>query len=117
MQYQEIVPLHRSAAEAAEQRNDPKELAVAIIAVALHEDDLTFAQQFCARLAAHSEAGVRGNAILGFGHLARRFRKLDVSSVVPLVEKGLKDSDEYVRGQAYSAAEDLNHFLGLGLDV
>ena|SRR5690606_4851792 len=117
MQYQEIGPLSRTDAETIAVDGDPPALAVAVIAVALHEDDLAFAQQYCVALAQHADAGVRGNAVLAFGHLARRFRTLKVSLVVPLVEAALRDENAYVRGQAHSAVEDLNHFLDLEIEV
>jgi hypothetical protein len=55
---------------------------------------------------------VRGNAVLGFGHLARRFRRLDEGVVRPIIENALLDADPYVRGQADAAADDVAHFLG-----
>ena len=45
--------------------------------------------------------------MLGFGHLARRFGRLDARRVKRLVDTGLYDGSDYVREQARSAAEDL----------
>jgi hypothetical protein len=58
---------------------------------------------------------VRGNAILGFAHLARRFRRLDRAVVEPLVVTALSDPDPYVSGHALEATDDLRHFLGWDL--
>jgi hypothetical protein len=66
----------------------------------------------CLRLSGHPHFNVRGNAILGFGHLARTCGALDEGRVKPLIERALKDTDEYVRGQANAAADDLAHYLG-----
>jgi len=63
------------------------------------------------RLATHPDATVRGNAILGFGHLARRFRRLDRQTVEPLVTAALSDQSEFVRGQAEAASDDIGFFL------
>jgi hypothetical protein len=71
-----------------------------------------WAEQVCLRLASHPDARVRGNAILGFGHLARIFRSLNRSAVQPLLEAGLVDPDPVVRRQAISAAEDVEWYLG-----
>jgi hypothetical protein len=55
---------------------------------------------------------VRGSALLGFGHLARRFRELDAGRVRPLLLAGLADPDPWVRGQADAAADDAEFYLG-----
>jgi hypothetical protein len=60
---------------------------------------------------------VRGNALLGFGHLARRFGRLDTHRVKRLVDTGLHDGSDYVREQARSAAEDLKTFLAWEFDL
>ena len=92
-------------------RNDSLVLRQMVIGVALHWHDLAEAERVCARLSDHSNEEVRGNAILGLGHLARRFGSLslDLSSVI---SEGARDESEYVRGQAWAAADDVNHFLG-----
>ncbi len=113
MRFEPIDAQSRATAESARERNDPDELLQVVLAVALHEEDLPWAEQFCASLATHAHFNVRGNAILGLGHLARRFERLDVSVAVPLVARGLADPDSYVRGQAHAAAEDLELYLDL----
>ena len=100
------------SAEAAIVRDDPAELLYVPIAVSLYSDDLDWAQRLCVRLAAHPHFNVRGNAILGFAHLARRFGRLDRAAVEPLVLNALADSDAYVRGHADAAVDDLRQFLG-----
>jgi len=97
--------------ERARERDDPIELQQLVIEVALHADSREWAECTCADLARHRNAQVRGNALLGFGHLARRFGALDRRRVQRLVEIGLFSQHEYVRAQAESAAEDLETFL------
>jgi hypothetical protein len=97
--------------EAAIGRNQPDELLLAVLSAALHGLDPAWAQDVCCRLAAHEHFNVRGNAILGFGHLVRIHGRLDRSVVLPIIKAGLKDSHEYVRGQAHAAADDVEHFL------
>jgi hypothetical protein len=65
----------------------------------------------CLQLSHHADSTVRGNAVLGFGHLARRFGAMDPRAC-PVVEKALLDDDRYVRGQAVAVADDLRQFLG-----
>lgn len=66
---------------------------------------------FCERFISHPDPSVHGAALLGFGHLARRFRHLD-ARLGPVLETGLADPDPWVRGQAGCAADDAGHFLG-----
>lgn len=100
--------------EAVLARGEPDELLYAPIVVSLDPPDCAWALGICKRLAAHADARVRGNAILGFGHLARVCRALD-HDVAPIVEAALRDPDPVVRGKAGDAASDINHFLGWSL--
>ncbi|HEU0051558.1 MAG TPA: hypothetical protein VFQ39_00230 [Longimicrobium sp.] len=98
--------------EAVIAHGEPDELLHVPIAVSLSPPDCAWAAEVCLRLAAHPHFNVRGNAILGFGHLARTCGALDEARVRPLVEAALRDPDDYVCGQAECAAGDLGHFLG-----
>jgi hypothetical protein len=53
------------------------ELSSVPLAVSMHSTDTDWAQGVCVRLASQPHFNVRGNAVLGFGHLARRFRRPD----------------------------------------
>lgn len=108
--YQSIEPVEVEDAEAALERNDPAELLLIAIGVGLHSEDLPWAEAFCLRLAKHPHFNVRGNAILSFGHLARRFKTLNRPESIEAVRSGLTDADEYVRGQADAAADDVEWF-------
>ena len=113
--YEAIEFRGEAAAEATIARNEPAELLYVPVAVSLHAERLAWAQGVCARLAVHPHFNVRGNAVLGFGHLARRFGWLERAVVAPLVVRALADADPYVRGQAHAAVDDLQHFLGWDL--
>ena len=91
---------------------DPAELLHLPVAVSMDPPDAEWAQGICIELAGHSDAIVRGNALLGFGHLARTTGALDAAFVRPLIEDGRKDSDPYIRSQAEVAVEDTESFLG-----
>jgi hypothetical protein len=88
------------------------ELRSLIVGAALEEEDLDVVERACLRLSTHADHTVRGNAILGFGHLARRFGQL-TPEAVKCVAAGLADPSDYVRGQAHAAASDIKHFLGV----
>lgn len=84
----------------------------AVIYVAMDPPNRIWAERLCIRMAAHPSAYVRGNAILGFGHLARIFRYLNQSSVKGIIESGLSDPDSQVRSKAGDAADDIEWYLG-----
>lgn len=101
----------REDVEEALLRDDPLELAPLITEVALSAEESDWAQACCVQLSRHRNAEVRGNAVMGFGHLARRFGQLDAHRVKRIVERARYDRHEYVRAQGQSAAEDLATFL------
>ena len=94
--------------------NDPEKMPYVPIAVAMgcEEGDRDWAEDVCVRLSVHPQEWVRGNAVLGFGHLAREFRALSRARVEPLVRAALSDPSPVVRGQAEAAADDITHVLG-----
>ncbi len=73
--------------------------------------DPAWSQAVCVRLAVHPDAGVRGNAVLGLGHLARSMRELDREPCHAIVVAALNDPDRYVAAHARSAADDIAQFL------
>lgn len=102
---------NRETASLAQTQDNVNDLPALLVAVALHEDDLAWAQAYCLALADHPNENVRGNAILGFGHLARRFGTL-AEQAKPAIERGLLDTSAFVRGQAVASADDVSQFLG-----
>lgn len=86
--------------------------AKALIGLALNSSTLAPALEVSLAAAQVSDPLVRGNALLSFGHMARRFGQLPPEPVYDLVAHGLADADVHVRGQADAAADDLEQFLG-----
>ena len=111
LKYHVIEPVDRHVAEAALRRDDPDELLFVVLSVALHEPDPEWAQEFCLRLSSHPHFNVRGNAVLGLGHIARIHGELDPARAKPVIEAALRDEHEFVRGQAHSAKDDAELFL------
>ena len=109
--YEKIEELSKTEIEAAILRDNPEELLIAVLSAALYAEDAAWAEDVCVRLAAHKHENVRGNAILGFGHIARIDRRLTEATVKPLIEVALEDESAYVRGQAEGAKDDIKHFL------
>lgn len=112
MKYQGITPRSKEETELAISRNMIEELQPLPISIGLYIDDLVWAQAICAKLAQHSDAITRGNALLAFGHLARRFGALDESLVRPIISGAHSDSSPFVQGQLDACKDDLQLFLG-----
>ena len=107
----------RRAAEDAIERDEAWELADLVLRIAQEAASREWAQSCCIQLSRHHSAEVRGNAVTGFGHLARRFGRVEPQGVRRRVEIALHDPSAYVRSQARSAALDLHTFLGWELEV
>jgi hypothetical protein len=101
--------------EAVLARGLPDELLYVPLVVAMAADrcDPLWAENVCLELAVHAHFTVRGNAALGFGHIARTCRALSTDRIVPAVASALQDPHPYVRGQAESAASDIHQYLGV----
>ncbi|WP_428407254.1 hypothetical protein [Hyphococcus sp.] len=82
------------------------------IDLSMYPPDDVVVEAICIALSAHPDTYVRGNAILGFGHLSRTLRKLDEKMVKPIIEAALHDKEAFVRGQADCAMDDIENFLG-----
>lgn len=112
LKYEEIPEWTRDAVEQALRDDDPDALLRAVVAVAMHDADWRYAQNLCIRLSSHPHFNVRGNAVLGFGHIARVHRQLDQVVVQPIIKAALRDANDYVRNHGVDAADDTAHFLG-----
>ena len=110
--YESIPAFDRNAIESAIGRDNPDELLIVVLSVALHSDEPSFAEDICVQLAEHSHFNVRGNALLGFAHIARIHGRLNADKVKPLIALGVQDEHEYVRGQALDAKDDIEHYIG-----
>jgi len=107
----------RRDAEDAIERDEAWELADLVQQIAQEATPWEWAQSCCVQLSRHRSAEVRGNAVAGFGHLARRFGRVEPQGVRRRVEIALHDPSAYVRAQARSAALDLHTFLGWELEA
>lgn len=90
--------------------DDPDAIVRGLVSLALYADDPEFIQDTMIQYSQHPHDNVKGIAILCFGHLARRFGKLDKELVLPIVQAGLQDKSEIVRGHADSALDDIKMF-------
>ena len=102
--------LTRDEVEALIEGPASSRLATVALSVAIHADDLLWAEEVCCRLAANGDAQVRGNALTGFAHLARRFHDLSYIAIA-LVQAGEQDPDPFVKQQAAAALAELKRSL------
>lgn len=112
-EYKAITNLTRDEVAIRLLKGDPRELQYVAVSVALFSDDLSWAQEVCVQLAEHPDPLVRGNALLGFGHIARRFGELNLDIIMPIVDRARHDpeEEEYVRFQANDAFDDIQHYV------
>lgn len=116
MRYEAIPEFGIDDAEEMLTRGDLEGLRVVGLSVAMHSTDAEKAEEICLRLAHLEDRIVRGNSILALGHVARIHRELTERTARPVVEAALRDSDVWIRQQAESAADDIEHSLGWILD-
>jgi hypothetical protein len=110
--YREIPKLTIAEINTALDRNNPEEMLEVVISAAIYCEDRSFAEDLCVRLSSHPHFNVRGNAILGFAHIARIDERLDEATIKPIIQLALLDEHEFVRGQANAAKDDVEHYLG-----
>jgi HEAT repeat protein len=103
--------------EAAIQRNVPEELLYVPPFISLDPPDCAWATDVCLRLATHPHSDVRGNAVLGLGHLARTCGSLSEDRVAPVLRAALQDEHPDVRAHAHDAISDVEKFLGWRLGI
>ena len=102
----------REQIEAALEHEEPEELLGVIIDIALAADDAAWAEDCLYRLVVHPDTDVRGNALMGFAHLAARFGGVDRERLTPVLLAGLRDEKPYVREQAEACLEELGWQVG-----
>ena len=100
--------------EAVIVQNDADDLLYVPIVATMDSPDYEWSESICIRLADHENFNVRGNAILGFGHLARVFGRAS-NQARAFVSKALTDEHEFVSNHAISARDDIEHFTGTQL--
>lgn len=104
----------RAELAAALESDDVEALRELVVAVTALGDDAEQAIELVRRLLTHQDEFVRGNAVLGVGHIARRFGSVP-PDVLPKVRAAAIDPSEHVRGHAASAADDLYLFAKIDL--
>lgn len=112
LQYDPLPEWSDAEIQAVIRRGDPRELLYVPLVASMEPTSRVRAEQICLRFASHGDPNVRGSALEGFGHIARIFRSLNKRLIEPVVEAGMRDSDDWVRGKAEEAAEEIEWFCG-----
>jgi hypothetical protein len=112
MQYEPLPDWCESEVQAVIQRGEPHELLYVPLVVSMNPPSRVYAEQICIRFASHSDPNVRGNAMEGFGHIARLFGSLNKRLIEPVIEAGMTDPHDWVRGKAENAADEIEWFCG-----
>jgi hypothetical protein len=103
--------MSREAVETALTSGDPDRIGVALVST-VNFEDIDTAVDVVQRCALSSNPHVRGTAILSIGHIARIHKSaLVVAKLIPLLNKGLTDSSNLVRGMSQDAVDDIEVFL------
>ena len=111
LQYDEPRKLSRETVMDLLASGKDEEVERALVSLVFHDPDADFVLAQLFKHAKSKQPGVRGTSILCLGHAARIHRALPLSPTVDIVKLGLADPDDYVRGQAHSAAEDIETFV------
>jgi hypothetical protein len=74
-------------------------------------NDYKWSQNICLRYSDNKDPSLRGASLQGLSNIARTTRKLDKAIAKPLLLRGKKDADEFVRSSAETAIKDINLFF------
>ena len=110
--YEEIGPIPRPQLERDLASGDPDTVCRAVVSAALFEEDWSWVEGWCMRLARDPRPQVRGCAATSLGHLARIHGVLHLEDVLPLLEELVADAA--VGGRAEDALADIRRFVKPG---
>lgn len=110
LEYEEAEPQTREEVTERLRTGSNEAVARLLIGIGLYEDDFQFALTSVLSCVAAENANVRGNAVLCLGHIARVHSEMPVACV-EIINRALTDADDFVRGQAMCAAQDVGQFI------
>ena len=111
MNYHEIFPLSRSELEKLIESGNETAITDALLSAAYYDSDWRWVQELCLRFMHHADRGIRSNAVICLGHVARIHKTLDVDVVLPQLA-ALKAEDPAIAPWVEDAVEDIRFFLG-----
>lgn len=91
----------------------PEKVLYAVLSAISHSGDGPWSEEICCRLAEHQSPLARGNVMTAQGHIARIHGALKWDAAIEILNRGLEDPDEFVRGSASNGLDDVIHFKRL----
>lgn len=91
--------------------NNEEVLKLLPIQLGFNHENWKFVQDVCVILSEHAHPDIRGNALLALTYVAMIHKKLEKNIVKPLLLRGLKDEDRWVKGRAQDALDDINTYM------
>jgi len=110
MRYHEIFPLSRPELEKLIESGNETAITDALLSAAYYDPDWQWVQNLCLRFMHHSDRGIRSNAVMCLGHIARIHKTLDWELVLPQLA-ALKLEDPALAPWIEDAVEDIRFFL------
>src|ERR1700722_9774317 len=101
--------MSRRELEALIESGNENAIIAALLSGAYYDSDWRWVQGICLRFLDHADLGVRSNAAICLGHIARIHRNLDLEVVLPKL-MALK-SDTAIAPWVEDALEDIHFFL------
>jgi hypothetical protein len=107
--YHEIFPMSRSELERLIDSGNDSAIIQGLLSAAYYDPDWRWVQNLCLRFLSNPDNGIRSNATMCLGHLARIHGQLDIEIVMPRLRELL--SDPSIAPSAEDALEDIKLFL------
>lgn len=109
LEYEEIIPVSHSDADANLTSNDNQLIARTLIAIGLHDDDWRWVQRHALSFLSHKSELVVSAAILSLAHTARVNRSIDKAAVTTALNAVATDA-RYV-GKVQDALDDIEVYV------
>jgi hypothetical protein len=107
--YHEIFPMSRSELERLTDSGNDSAIIEGLLSAAFYDPEWRWVQNLCLRFLADPDSGIRSNAAMCLGHVARIHGQLDIEVVVPRLTELLRDTS--IAPWAEDALEDIKFFL------
>ena len=101
--------MSRSELERLTDSGNESAIIEGLLSAAYYDPDWRWVQSLCLRFLAHSDNGVRSNAAICLGHIARIHGKLDIETVLPRLTE--LQGDASIGPWVEDALDDIKFFL------
>lgn len=110
MQYSGVKPLTRKDAVGEIESDEESRVVEGLLSLAFFDRSPEFVLDHCEHALKDKRRGVRGIAVLCVGHLVRLHGDFEPERTRRLVREAANDTDEWVRGKAEDAQEDIEMY-------